>query len=43
MNFTNLLRQHTAALRALFRDPAAYDSWAPAWRERLAAQPAPAP
>ena len=28
-----------AALHALFRDPAAYDSWAPAWRARLAAQP----
>ncbi|MEN0077433.1 MAG: protein adenylyltransferase SelO family protein, partial [Paracraurococcus sp.] len=27
-----------AALRALFSDPAAYDSWAPAWRARLAAQ-----
>ncbi|RAI57235.1 protein adenylyltransferase SelO [Roseicella frigidaeris] len=28
-----------AALRALFRDPAAIDSWMPAWRARLALRP----
>jgi uncharacterized protein YdiU (UPF0061 family) len=26
--------------RALFTDPGAYDAWAPAWRQRLAAEPA---
>jgi uncharacterized protein YdiU (UPF0061 family) len=29
-----------AAARALFTDPGAYDAWAPAWRQRLAAEPA---
>ncbi|GGC60137.1 UPF0061 protein [Siccirubricoccus deserti] len=29
-----------AAVRALFTDPGAYDAWAPAWRQRLAAEPA---
>jgi uncharacterized protein YdiU (UPF0061 family) len=29
-----------AVARALFTDPGAYDAWAPAWRQRLAAEPA---
>jgi uncharacterized protein YdiU (UPF0061 family) len=32
-----------AAVRALFADPAAYDGWAAAWRERLAAESTSAP